>query len=242
MTRLFSAMRTDVLVQVRNNLYSIGIGVGILVAVVLSQVMGVEQIPTVIPVVVLLVAGGSTMLYVAGMIIFEKDEGTINAVIVTPLRASEYLWSKIVTLTTLGTLEAVIMAGGAVAILWWFEREIPVPNIPILFIGAISMGVIYTLFGIVMVVRYNKITDFLVPVVVVASILQLPFVHFLNLVVHPAFLAIPSSAPTMLMQGAFSPLETWEWIYAVGYTAAQVVLLTIWAYRAFDAHVVQKVG
>ena len=241
MTRLISAMRTDILVQVRNNLYSIGIGVGILVAVVLSQLVGVNQIPTVIPVIVLLVAGGSTFLYVAGMIIFEKDEGTLNAVIVTPLRTSEYLWSKIITLTTLSTLESIIMAGGAVLIMS-FWNEVPLPNIIILLIGGIAMGVLYTLTGIIMIVRYDKITDFLVPAVVIASILQLPFVHFMNFVTNPAFLIIPTSAPTMLMKGAFVTLEAWEWVYALAYTAVLIAGLSYWAYRAFHTHIVMKVG
>ncbi len=241
MTRLISAMRTDILVQVRNNLYSIGIGVGILVAVVLSQLVGVNQIPTVIPVIVLLVAGGSTFLYVAGMIIFEKDEGTLNAVIVTPLRTSEYLWSKIITLTTLSTLESIIMAGGAVLIMS-FWNEVPLPNIIILLIGGIAMGVLYTLTGIIMIVRYDKITDFLVPAVVIASILQLPFVHFMNFVTNPAFLIIPTSAPTMLMKGAFVTLEAWEWVYALAYTAILIAGLSYWAYRAFHTHIVMKVG
>jgi fluoroquinolone transport system permease protein len=104
------------------------------------------------------------------------------------------------------------------------------------------MGVLYTLFGIVLIVRYDKITDFLVPVLIIVSILQIPFVHFWGVVEHPAFLLIPTSAPTMLMQGAFVSLEVWEWFYAIGYTAAMIIGLSVWAYRAFYTHIVRKVG
>ena len=55
---------------------------------------------------------------------------------------------------------------------------------------------------------------------------------------HPAFLLIPTSAPTMLMQGAFVPLEMWQWVYATAVTALMVTALAFWANRAFLRHVV----
>ena len=70
MTRLFSAIKTDVTVQVRNKLYAIGIGVAVLVAVMLAWLAEADQLPSVVPALMLLVIGGTTLLYVAGMILF----------------------------------------------------------------------------------------------------------------------------------------------------------------------------
>jgi len=241
MSRLVAAMKTDVTVQVRNNLYAIGVSVGALIAVAISQLANPARLSAAIPAAILLLGGGSTMLYVAGMMIFEKEEGTLHAVIVSPLRTSEYLWSKILTLTALATLESAVIIVGALLIM---SRSAAVawPNIPLLLLGIIAIGVLFTLIGIVLVVRYNKITDFLVPMTALTSLLQIPFLHFWGVVEHPAFLLIPTSAPTMLMQGAFVPLTPWEWFYAIGYTTVLLVGLTAWAYRAFETHVVMKIG
>lgn len=241
MMRLLTAMKTDVTVQVRTNLYAIGIGAGALVAVMLAWLASPEQLLTYVPTLMLLVVGGSTLLYVAGMIIFEKDEGTLNANIVSPLRISEYLWSKIVTLTGLATLEAIVMIGGAM-FLMNFADEITLPNIPVLLVGIMAISVLYTLIGIVTVVRFDTITDYLIPMAGLAVVLELPFLYFLGWVKHPLLLAIPTSAPAMLMQGAYVQLAAWEWLYAIGYTAALVVGLAVWAQRAFRTHVVMKVG
>ena len=241
MTRLLSAMKIDVIVQVRNNLYAIGIGVAILVAVMVSQLARPNQLPSLVPALMLLVIGGTTLLYVAGLILFERDEGTLDAVMVSPLRTSEYLWSKIITLTALATLESVTMIGGAM-LLMSRSDAMTWPAVPILLLGIIAIGVMYTLMGIVLIVRYDKITDFLIPMAALFSVLQLPFLHFWGVMEHPAFLIIPTSAPTMLMQGAYLPLATWEWLYAVGYTAAMIMGLTIWAYRAFNTHIIMKLG
>ncbi len=241
MTRLLSAMKIDVIVQVRNNLYAIGIGVAVLVAVMVSQLASPNQLSSLVPALMLLVIGGTTLLYVAGLILFERDEGTLHAVMVSPLRTSEYLWSKIITLTALATLESVTMVGGAMLIMSRSD-EMTWPAIPILLIGIIAIGVMYTLMGIVLIVRYDKITDFLIPMAAILSVLQLPFLHFWGVIEHPAFLIIPTSAPTMLMQGAYIQLATWEWLYAMGYTAAMIMGLTIWAYRAFNTHIIMKLG
>jgi len=241
MSRLRAAMRLDVTVQVRNSLYTIGIGAGLLIAIAISQLASPSQMWAIVPTLMLLVVGSSTLLYVAGMIIFERDEGTLSANIVSPLRTTEYLGSKLITLTALATLESFVMIGGALLIMR-FSSAITLPNIPILLVGILAIGVIYTLIGIILIVRYEKFTDFLMPLAMVAVMLQLPFLHFLGWIEHPAFLLIPTSAPTMIMRGAYVALTGWEWLYALGYTMLSIVGLSRWAYCAFQRHVIMKAG
>jgi len=241
MSRLFSAMKMDVILQIRTSLYTIGIGVGVLIAIALSQLTTPAQQYFIIPTLMLLVIGGSTMLYVSAMITFEKEEGTLMAIIVSPVRTSEYIWSKIITLTALASLESVVMIGGTILIMSW-SSEVIWPNIPLLLIGIIAIGVIYTLVGIILIVRFDSITDFLVPMSGVAVILQLPFLYFLGWVEHPLLLIIPTSAPTIIMQGAYIDLVMWEWLYGVSYTTVLLIGLTVWAHRAFYTHIVMKVG
>ena len=82
--------------------------------------------------------------------------------------------------------------------------------------------------------------DFVIPLALIASVLQLPFLYFWGVIDHPLFLIIPTSAPGVLMQGAFRPLAVGEWIYAIAYTAALTVVLAVWAHRAFHAHIVMR--
>jgi len=237
MTRLTSAMKTDSTVQVRNNYYSVAVAAGIITAAVLSQLVGADSLSYAVPVVVLLVTGGTAMLYVMGLIIFEKDEGTLYATIVSPLRVPEYLWSKILTLSVLALFETFIAVGGAMLIIGR-SSAIELPAIPLLIVGVLAVGVIYTLAGIILVVRYDKITAALVPMGAIGAVLQLPALYFLGWFQHPALLLIPTSAPTMLMQGAFVPLEMWQWVYASAVTVLMVAVLAFWANRAFLRHVV----
>lgn len=241
MTRLLTAMKTDATVQIRNNLYAIGISFAALVAILLAWLAPTDQLPAIIPALILLVIGGTTLLYVTAMIFFEKDEGTLNANIVSPMRTSEYLWSKIITLTGLATLESVIMIGGAMLIMRFWDNIVP-PNFALLLIGIIAIGILYTLVGILLVVRYERFIDFLIPMAAVAAVLQLPFLYFGNLVKHWIFLIVPTSAPSMLIKGAYIQLAIWEWVYGICYTGILIISLTMWAYRAFQKHIILKVG
>ena len=241
MNRFLRAMKTDVMIQWRTKLYIIGIVAGVIVAATFAWLATPEQLPGWTPALLMIVVGGSTLLYVGAMILLEKDQGILSATIVSPMRPSEYLWSKIITLTALATLEAIVMIGGAMLIMS-FSEELTVPNIPLLLIGVIALGILYTLTGILLIVRFDKITDFLIPMAGVAVLFQLPFIYFLGWIKHPALLVIPTSAPTVLMQGAFGPLAAWEWFYAIGYTAVLLIGFTIWVQRAFHTHIIMKIG
>ena len=241
MTRLATAIKTDVTVQLRNQLYTIGVGVAVLVAVVFAWLAGPEQLFSIVPALLLMFVGGTTFLYVGAIIFFEKEQGTLNANMVSPMRVSEYLWAKILTLSVLATLESVIIIGLSMIIMS-FSNDLDLPNVFLLLCGILAIGVIYTLTGIIVMVRYDKITDFLIPLAFIVGVLQLPFLHFWGVVEHPLFLVFPTSAPTMIIRGAFIQLASWEWFYAIGYTGALIVGLTVWAYRAFHTHIIEKVG
>ena len=241
MTRLASAIKTDVRIQVRNRLYIIGPVTALAVGFLMAQITTAADLVRVIPVTMILVVGGSTLLYVAGLIIFEKDEGTLNAVIVSPLRTGEYLLSKIVTLTLLATVESAIIIGPLLAIIRSREA-LPPFDLPLMLAGIVIIGVIYTLTGITLIARYDSVTDMIVPLACIGGILQLPFLYFLGLVTSPAFLLLPTSAPTLLIQAAFRPLAAWEWAYALGYSALVTVGLAWAAVYAFRTQIVLKAG
>ena len=241
MKRFMMVVFTDVRVQVRNNLYNIGIVVSLIVAVGLSQLVFPSQLFSVVPALLLMMIGATTMLYVGGMIMFEKEEGTLKANIVSPVTAANYLCSKIITLTALALLESAIIIGGALIIMSR-ANEIVVPNILMLVSGVITIGILYTLVGIILIVRYNKITDYLIPMALVILILQLPFLYYFGLVEQSGLLIIPTSAPTMLMQGAFIELTGGQWIYALGYSALVIITFAYWASRSFNNNIINKVG
>ena len=239
--RVWSAMKTDVVLQARNQLYPISAAVSLLAGGALAWLSPPDQLGATVPMTLLLFAGGSTLLYVVAMILLEKDDGTLSAVCVSPLRPWEYLMAKTLTLTAIAVAEGLAMTLGA---LWLLSRDAAVSApAPLPFaLGLIALGAMHVLAGVVLVVRYERIVEAIIPMGLLGALFQLPALYVVGALRHPLLLAIPTAAPTLLIQGAFEPLAPWQWAYGVVVTALTLAALGVWARRAFVAHVVRRVG
>ncbi len=241
MTRLLTEVKTNMLVQFRNGLYHVGIGVGLIIAIAMSQLVNIEYLPLWSAGIMLLIVGGSTFLYAAAMVLFEKDEGTIIPTLISPLTSSEYIMGKIISLMILASLEATTMFGGALIILYYMGFTITMPNLFILILSLLFICIIFVEIGLIMIVRYRKITDFFIPMATVMIALQLPFFYFVGMTDNWLMLLFPVTPPTMLMLGAFDRLENWQYIYAIGYSLICILALGYWANKAFNKHIVGNV-
>lgn len=236
--RLIAAMRADMLVQGRNQLYTISVFVSVLMAAALAMFASQENLARVVPMGILFIAGGSTLLYITGMLSLERDDGVLAAISVSPLRPWEYILAKTLTLSLLTFIEGVVIVAG---VWWWLWRSngaIAVPGWQVL-PGLIGLGVLHVLAGFVLVVRYRRFMDALIPMSLIAVVFQLPAFYFLGVLKSPLWLCVPTGAPAMWIKGGFVSLATWEWCYAVGGTLLALLILWIWALRAYDRYVVQ---
>lgn len=232
MHRLAATVRLDLRLQVRNGFYYA-------VAFVLACWFGVlTRLPPidwgyVLPAVVF---GNLVMVnfyFVAGLVLLEKGEGTLEAQVVTPLADWEYLASKALTLAALSVVEQVVIV--------WSAYGSGFAAGPLV-AGVALAGVLYTLTGFLLVARYRSINEFLFPSVLFTTVLSLPMLHYFGLWDTPLFYLHPFTAPLMLLGGAFRPIALWEWTYGVLYSAAWAGLLLLAGRRAFDRFIVAREG
>lgn len=239
MNPFLTTLQNDMRVQWRSQLYIIGIVAALITGGVLTLVTSEQNLFRAFPTAIILIVGGSTLLYVAGMILFEKDEGTLNALVVSPLKPTQYLLSKLVSLTLLATLEALVM----LTMTYVFLGTLPtVSGLFFFVVGTVLTGVIYTLVGMILIVRYQQLTDFLVPVLGIAIFLQLPVGYFLGVIEHWGLLLIPTSAPALLIRGGFHTIPMGHWLFALLYPLVIIALLGAWAHKAFHTHIIEKAG
>ena len=223
MKRLLATMHCDALLQVRNGFYSATAFVVLIWSLVLFQLPDLDfgwLLPA-------LVAGNlllNTFYFVGGLVLLEKDEGTLEARTVTPLRTREYLAAKGITLTLLALVENLII----VALFRGFRFDL----LPLV-AGIVLASGIYVLAGFIAVVRYGSINEFLMPSVVYTSLLTFPLLPYLGQWEHGLLYLHPLQAPLVMLRAAFEPVPAWQLIYSIGYGGASITLAYIWSRRAF---------
>ncbi len=232
MSRLATAIRGDFLLQWRFGLVAAGVVVLVTFSVLVWP-LDLSAMGFAVPTFVLGNLTVTAFFFAAAMVLFEKDDGTLEALVVTPLRTGEYLASKVFTLTMLALVETVLI----VAIAY----PGPIALLPLV-TGIIASSVAYVLFGFAVVVRYDSITALLFPAVGLNVLWQIPVLASLGIVEHPILYAHPVRAMLVWIEAAIRPLSAIEWVYAVGYCGLTIAVLYRIAQRAFVRFVIRGQG
>lgn len=221
--RIASAFRWEVALQFRNGFYY---AVGFIMAfwvLVYSQFSQLD-LRAVLPGVLQGNLMVTTFYFMAGLVMLEKGEGSLEARVVTPLRSGEYLLVKVLALSLLVLAENLLLTGMFSAF-----RFALLP----MMLGLLLSGAIYCLVGFLVVIRYDSINEFLMPSMPVTLLLMLPLFDFFGLVRSPLFYLHPLQAALTVMEGGFRSLTLLEWAYGLGYSTACVLALFVLSRRAF---------
>lgn len=221
--RIVSSFRWEVALQFRNGFYY---AVGFIMA---FWVLVYTQLPqldlrTVLPGLLLGNLLVTTFYFMAGLVMLERGEGSLDARVVTPLRSSEYLLVKVLALSLLVLAENVLIAG----MFSGFHFAL----LPLV-LGLLLAGAIFCLVGFIAVVRYDSINSFLLPSMPYTMLLMLPMLDFFGVIQSPLFYLHPVQAALILMEGGFQPLTALEWGYGLGYSFMAVLVLFALCQRAF---------
>lgn len=231
MTRLAAALRCDLRLQLRGGFVAAGVVVTLFFVAVLWQVPG-EALAPWVPAFVFFNLLVTTFYFVAGLVLFEKGEGVLEALVVTPLREGEYLASKVLTLALLALVEtaAIVALCGAA------------PRWAPLLLGGLVCAALYTLAGFLTVARHDQINEFLLPSTLVVIALQLPILDRLGIFESAVFWLWPTQAVLVLLEGGFRELSAVEWAYGLGYGGLATAALFALARRHFLRFIVRREG
>jgi fluoroquinolone transport system permease protein len=232
MKRLLSTIRWDLQLQFRNGFYYASAFVALVFIVILKQFPDVDLHPW-WPAIIMLNLTVNSFYFMSGLVLLEKSEGTLEAQVVTPLRKSEYLISKVITLGILALVESltIVVIVSGVHFNWL-----------LLILGIFLLMAMYTLYGFVIVSRYDSINEFLLPSVIWTMAYSLPLLYYFDIWRSWILFLHPIQAPLLLMQAAFQPIPTWQIVYGVLYAALWAGIAFYGSQRAFMRFVVRKEG
>jgi fluoroquinolone transport system permease protein len=224
---LLSAVGWDLRLQLRYQIVTISAIVTLLYSVILPAVpAGVID-----DALVVLIFSDPSMLgflFVGALVLFERGANTLQAVVVTPLSSSQYLWSKAISLTLIA-----VPCGFAMAVA---GRGVDLA--PLALLAAIVLtSLLFVFLGFVGVARARTVNEYLLIVPFFFTPLILPLLGFAGVADTAAFYVIPSQASLILFQAAFEPRPAWEIAYAVSFLLASLAAAFAWARRAFETSI-----
>ena len=179
------------------------------------------------------------IMFIGALVLFEKSENVLQALVITPMQVDDYLLSKITSLTILSVISAAIF----ITLLNIFGGI----DFNILFLasGIILTSILLILLGFILVSRVNSINEYLLAMVVAfLGLLFPPMLHLSGLYENVIFYLWPTQASFTLFTGVFNAasLESWEIAYGIGYQIIWIGVLYFLAKKAFYKHIVSKGG
>ena len=168
--------------------------------------------------------------FVAALVLFEKRDGVLDALVVSPLSTSAYLLSKALSLALLATA-AITLLGGFSDVGW-----------PALLVAVALTSTLFVFIGFVAVARFDSVNAYFMTALAYMSVLGLPVLGLLGLFETPLYYLLPAQPPLVLLGAAVGErVPQWELAYAVGYLLVANGVAFAGAPRAFERHVVAGV-
>lgn len=149
------------------------------------------------------------LFFMGAIILLEKSQRVLNAVAVSPLKYSEYILAKVLSLAFISVLAAVVIALAAGA-----------GNIPLIVIGTIFSSAVFTLLGIIAASKIESLNQF---IAVSVGIDVICFIPPILAVVRPdwSFLKLfPIDAAMRLINGSSTNI-----LFDVGINILLIALL-----------------
>jgi fluoroquinolone transport system permease protein len=224
MNRLWAALRFDFAIQQRYG-FVVASFFPVLVWLAVLMAFPLETRLILLPLIIYLDLALVGFYFISGLVLYEKTEATLNALVITPLRFGEYLASKLISLTVLAiSISLALLAlsvGLGINLLW-------------LMLGIMLMSLIALLIGFIAVAPFPSFSSYLIPSQLPALLLYLPLIPAVGLFDSPLFYLLPTHGALLLVQGSFVGLEGWQIAYALAYGLLWIIGLCLLARRVFE--------
>lgn len=232
MRRLAATLQWDMKLQIRHGFYYAVVFVALILVLVLIQ-LPETALRNIVPALLIENMVVTTFYFIGGQVLLEKNEGSLEAQVITPLRIDEYLLSKTGSLSLLALIETLVIVV--------LSTGLNFKMLPLLG-GVLLLGGMYCLYGFWVVARYDSINEYLMPSILYTLGFSVPMLDHFGLVKSWLFYLHPVQAPLVLMRSAFTAVQPWEVIYGVLYASLWVGLIYLAAHKAFYRFVVRKEG
>jgi fluoroquinolone transport system permease protein len=198
-----------------------------------------KNLPQLLPFLLFVDLAAFGFYFVAGLMLFERDEGVLDGLVVTPMRSSEYVSVRLISQAVLAisvslvTVLAIYITKDA----WGLGQSFD----PIrLVLGITLCSLLFTLVGFIAAAPYDRISQFIMPSAVWVTVLQLPLLNYFDLWPSPLWWIMPTQGALWVLTSAFQPVEPWQLAFGSLYVIYWLAIGCIWAVRRFERFTVYR--
>ncbi|MBP2028927.1 fluoroquinolone transport system permease protein [Acetoanaerobium pronyense] len=239
MYKLLNLVKWDIKFQLNNGLYVAGAILSLVWLFVLILFPSAAM-AYVIPIVILSDVGTMGMLFIGAIVFFEKGQGSIKALVVTPMKPKTYIQAKVISLLCFVMLATFFVILGPTLI-----KGVPI-NLIIYPVAVTIIATSYILLGFILSAYFKSFTDFIFPMCLVFMVLNLPLLFLFDISDLEPFrrfvYLLPSHGMVILLKGMFEPQTALDLTYAVIYNLIIIKLLYLKSIKVFNQKVIGRQG
>jgi len=178
-------------------------------------------------------------LFCAVLVYYEKSENVLQAIVTTPLKPSQYLTSKVITLTFVAVFVSVIVTIFPYAI----ENEFEWTRLWYL-VAAVGLSApVGILTGFIIGARYKTFNEYLLSMMPYILLLMIPMLSSSGITEDYWFYyLIPTQGTLLLINALWSSVETWQIIYAICYLIVWIGILAKISLRSYERYFIIEQG
>ena len=179
------------------------------------------------------------IVFVGALVLFEKTENVLQALVITPMKTDDYLLSKVISLTILSLISATVFM---LLMVFFNETEF---NLAYLFLGITLTSIMLILIGFILISRVQSVNGYMLGMIIGFLALTFPpLLDLFGLFENPVFYLWPTQASFIIFDGVFnaSNLEIWEIAYGIGYQILWIVLCYYLAKKMFYEFIISRGG
>jgi len=222
------------------NIFTVGILVDLLWIAVLYFV-DVEDITSLIPMLVYIDATAMSMILVGATLFYEKQEGTIRTLLVSPISKTEYIFAKTFANITSNVITLLIIYG--------YGKLFKEINLNLLgLIGSVVLiAFFHSLVGFLLTFNTRDFTEMLMAMMKYTFIFTIPVlleqVGFIkNEIVDKILFIVPTKSASILLESTAGGMDTWRILFALTYLIAASLVLYRIVWKKFGEFQVKEGG
>jgi len=224
MKELAHLIRHDFILLARNRIITISIFLTVIYVVLFKALSSFGPTEKFLVLVIFNDPALLGFLFIGVMVLFEKNENTIAALAVTPMRLHLYILSKSLALTciSLGCCMAMVIAAYGLQINWLH-----------FIMAAILTTMIFSFLGFIVVAGESSFNDYILKAIGIILLLSMPFLGYFEIVPLNWFFIFPSYPGILLFDFSFGEnILLTELLLGYGLACLWCVVGYLWAKKA----------